>query len=1490
MALDIQPLDIQSLDIQALDIQPLEDEEASWGTAFKQKLAEAGNSADAAISLPAGALAGVFNQEAGDKIFRDMEARRAANLKGANPNNQKLSTVQQVAGTVGTLPAQLMGMFGAPAEKGMDLVNRGESARTAQAATLLDTAGNVAGVAPMAPAATFLGRAGIGAASNMAFGAGSDAATQLLAEQQSTKDAYDPYNLERRTVEALTGGVLQGALGERPTPKSKNPKINKMLEEQAARETPANGTSKLDITPLDYHATEGLNGQRSLFDIPEEGRMPNKYEAVTGDWRIDENGMPIKADLSMDAQNAAQPLQRNLWGDELPQKHPQENERNLPQAIDSIKDTPFKGDARDIALGRLKGEIQPSGELLGAIEAARREADSIPDGLVGSPAMKGLRKKQGGVIDSNLLTFGVANLIDRLRSNPETTQPMRRLMGLFNGTFELGALKAAYNYSLDPTSKKRVYMMSPDQFLTLAKRREPWEVAGQESTRKRASINEGLKTEAGLRQLPELTVNDKGVVIGHEGRHRSEVLASKLDLIPVVIESTMHRNEAGVLPFDKLQPQDFHGMPSKFGEPLITPETRLAHDYTPTETTVGGKLPFNFKKQGGGLLISSKERVGLDNSLAKSEDGTLIPNNPKAKEVVAAALAHGKDGMEHLWKYLQSGATSAAMKTGSPAIKAAAEIVQNAAKRADLAVRNAIFPAETALKKLSKVDITELAEIFKNEMTLGKRFDADVLTKNLSIKQLDAYTHMRDMFDKSLDSQNEARLAKGQDPITPNEAYMASRWSGDFRRPVHDKNGRLVWYLAADTKMGLEAQSRALLKQFPDLVADASKDHHVKSSIGKTDLQSMYTTMLDVLGRNDPAIEKIRSAIESQTTAEAEMVRGQEKHFERKANIRGFVGDRPGTNPGKEAVAMFQQQLQYAKNAFTWSEMQKAADDIKGIVSDPDLQAQQPNNVKYIREYFKNAIGHGESKVMRAMDDTLREGLGVSPKVLSEAIGDVKSFFILQKLAASAGFALSNVVQTANVIPYLADLHSLGYKGNPVKALGVGYLAGMMMAASHYLKAGGGEYLNKVADPFLRDAIQYAEQNGVTARSIYDESPLQASFSKVSQAANIASKTMTIPETFVRSIAFMTYSQMLKDSGKYTDRSKLFQHAEELVNKSMVDYRETEKPLIFSKGGSVGNFLNTLQTYPMSFYNQYSYMAGRAMKGSPVPLVTMLAMQAAISGAMGVPYAEDMYQGFKYLKDNLVSTSTWKDMQDSKFLSDPKLWVMETLGNGALYGALSDQSGLGMASRVAAPSVGAMLQSPVGPITDIAKQAKSVGSAVIDPTNSTKWAQAAMDTAPVGLQGLLETSGIMKDHTYTTNSEGKRVFMKTSDLAKRDASVERTPAEETMRKFGLRSQREVVEKDVKYITDTANSVANKKGVELIEKFYDAARRGDTKETAELASLYTRLTGKEITNSQMDKQVEQEYLTGFQKSANKQNMTPQEALNFARMRSILEKSK
>jgi hypothetical protein len=1215
--------------------------------------------------------------------------------------------------------------------------------------------------------------------------------TAYLADKLENLNALGPAAAARELV-GVPARLSVAAAGRKAKPGVKSP-IELIREEQLKKAPPA--PTQPELIP-NLKATEGLDGQMSLFDIDEEARVANPYEAVPGDWRIDENGIPVKVDLSMEAANVQQPLQRNLWGDELPPKSPQENPVPLTQAIDNIPDTPFKGDQREIALSRLQGDIPAPGPL----EAAKLEAES--------PLARMARAKgQSGAVNPAVFAEGFRKV-----------------------------LKVADDLSI------AVKGMGTSVSL------EAWKGG------KRVG---GLVLEKTNKYDPADVVDAFAPMVGVDKSMRGQGVATKLYQAAASLGND-------IVPSNRKTAEG----------------AKMWQGFEQRGVSKGMKIP---RGQRGVLYIGEQNKI--ENTLVKSSDDTFIPENPKADEVIQKAIGE-TDGK--LWTYTQSGATSAAMKTGSTVIKAAADIVQNALKRSEKAIRDYVFPAETALRRLPKADLETLATVFKDEMFNGQRYDADVLQNHLTDKQLEAYIKMRDMFDDTLAAQNAIRQAKGLPPISAKEAYMSSRWQGDFRRPVYDANGKLVWYLAANSKWELNRQTRALKADFPDLMTDPAKDHMVRSSMGKTDLQSMYSTMLDILGRDDPAIQKIKAAIEDQTVAQAESVAAQTKHFEPKNNIRGFVGDRPGKGGYQEALAMFQQQIQYAKNAYRWSEMQKAADDLKPILSNETLQEQQPNNIKYVREYFKNAIGHGESKAIRAIEDSIREGLGVSPKVLNDAVGDVKSLFILQKLGMSAGYTIANMIQTANVLPYLMDLRNQGYKGNPVTAVAVGVPGGLAMAMAHYAKAVGGEYLSKVDDAFLRDAFQYAEDNGVTSRSIYDEGSLAGSFSVTGKTAELMGKTLTIPEVIVRSVAYMSYSKMLKDSGKFTNQMELFQKAEELVNKSMVDYRETERPMMFSKMGGAGNFLNTLQTFPMSFYNQYAYMAGRAAKGSVTPLATMLGLQFLLAGTSGLPYMEDLYKFYMWMKEQMP-TSAWAKMQESPFLSDPKLWTMETFGKSAVYGVLSEETGLGLTSRVAAPTPSQMLQSPVGPITDIAGQGVALGSALMDPTNPTKWAQSAMKSAPVGLQGLLETSPMMKGYTYVETPDGRIIAKKTSDLSAREGTYERTPEEVEARKWGLRSQREVVDRDVTYAFQSAEKQRQERSGRLVGDYYDALRRGNTQKAKEIQGLYARLTGKEISDAQMDQQINDEFMTRQQKLLSKERTSPAALLDAVRMKKILDEN-
>lgn len=385
-----------------------EQPKASLGTAIASSFANIGNTADKFLSMQAGSLVSPFSTEMADKLYSGMEDRVKSREQWANPDNQELTGTGKVVGALATLPMQMLTAPFSAADTGQRAIQAGESLGTSATATGIDAAGNALGFA-LGPGKTLAGTVAKNFLGNAAQDYGTKALIQKTMDTEEGKRQFAP-TLEDAVVSGVVGGATAGAMHRStPKPKAVTNAAASLLDEinapKPAKDVPALGKE----TPADYHATEGLDGQRSLFDIPEEGRMPNPYEAVTGDWRIDENGMPVKVDLSMDVANAENPLQRNLWGDELPQKHEQENARNLPEAIDSMDWAHRRGALKKTQLGR---ELDAPGELLGAAAEARRQGESAPP--LGSLARAAWAKKQGGALAISDIKAGYKGLAKHL--------------------------------------------------------------------------------------------------------------------------------------------------------------------------------------------------------------------------------------------------------------------------------------------------------------------------------------------------------------------------------------------------------------------------------------------------------------------------------------------------------------------------------------------------------------------------------------------------------------------------------------------------------------------------------------------------------------------------------------------------------------------------------------------------------------------------------------------------------------------------------------------------------------------------------------------------------------------------------------------------------------------------------------------------------------------------------------------------------------------
>ena len=1325
---------------------------------------------------------------------------------------------------------------------------------------------------------------------------------QLLIPSMGVHIPTAPRGINR----ALKRAMPEAFPGEGSIPK---PTIDARLAEIEARKKPTVPVEDV-AKPLEYTPESPL---------AIDNTRPYQYEgAINAPELLDRSNLRKTFDPMAEAKAADEAAQRAQAQEQLSvlkQQFPEDVAALMKEDPAAKMETQLRLDEQAARDTRMKEqqmalEWDKRNETLGERASARiakedwiDRLDTLEENLLGERVSKGQRRqargRQRGVIDPDLLTFGFRAILDQAIALGHD-QPVRRALGKFVGTYHADRLKEAYNNSLDPRSNERIIMMKPDTFHNLATHRKPYELNGPHSAVKRAGVTVALKGKQGLSDIPYLIVGKDGQVIGHEGRHRMDVFNEQgLKEVPVLVKTPYYKNGDGPFPFDRLKPQDEAAFSSGINKPLINEANRAAHDYTETASTRGGTTVRGMSSRPGmggqrGAIDFSGLGPEISAKLKRLEELSkekLFTPKPQPEAVIEEALSEGKDGRGI--NSLASGATLEAAKRNSALIQGVARIIQHEVNKADLDIRTIVFPAEKALRSLSKQELTPLMKVFLSETKEKYKYTMEELSElGLSPKQLAAYNEVRQMFTETLAKENEARALQGKKPVTEAEYYSASRWVGDFRQDFHDAAGKHVWSLAGVSKRQLAQQRDALLQNFPDLIGQ--KERVVRAGKGDVNPVEMYKTLLEILG-DDPAIEKIKDWYEGESAKEIANTLAQEKHFKNKAGIQGFVGTRPSNTLGgkfdatKEALAFFQQQINYSKNGLKWASMQHAGADIKSILSNEDLIKQQPNNVAYARDYLKQNLGFGEAKAIAGLEDSLRN-LGISPTEIRGGLGNVKAAWTLQKLVASPGFILSNFVQAANIMPHLADIQ-VKYGGNPATALAGGMLGVLHLGFGHLFKTFGADPSGKfntaraLATPdFMNKALKYAEDNGVTSRSTYDESPIQSTFNPVARGVDLAAKTtITAPETLLRAFTFSTIATQLKSSKARLSDLEIFRLAEERTNMAMGDYRSGERPMVFSKLGGVGELMGTLQTFPMNFYNQWNWAVRESLRGNVVPAVTMFAMQSYLAGAMGLPGFQDADKLWEMLKEwsSEHSPKLWNNIKDY----GPKQMVMDHLGEDALYGNASTETGLAMTSRIAAPSFTDMAQMPGGMAMDIGKQVGNVAGAVANPS-AENVANAVIGSAPVGLQGALET-GPFRDVQSRPREDGQLYLKRGTPTPEGD--VVRTPGDETARRWGMRTQREVLTKDETYRASARRVQGQAAATAAMDKFYNAARKNDVETAQSYAKLYTELSGKGITNEQISARLMREFTSGKEKTLTAAKTL--EAMRAAkRMMEIIEASK
>lgn len=820
-----------------------------------------------------------------------------------------------------------------------------------------------------------------------------------------------------------------------------------------------------------------------------------------------------------------------------------------------------------------------------------------------------------------------------------------------------------------------------------------------------------------------------------------------------------------------------------------------------------------------------------------------IPADPDVTTVLNEAKKETDSNLKYTW--LQSGGTLTAQKTGSTAVLAASRFFQNASKRAERNIRNFVSGPEELFQSISTTEAVELAEVFKREMFARQTFSvAELAEAGFTPRQIDAYEGMRTMFNEALKQQNAARAALGLKPITEQEAYVASRWQGDWRAPVYDKDGRLVWFVAERSQKAAQRAVDFIEKNLGvEVDRERSKVSYKKGASERADLQDSYLVLLEMLDKNDPRIPAIKSAMEEAMANDAFSALAQSKHFEEKANVRGFIGDQLWKNREKDAYNMLREQFRYAKNAFTWAELQKASKSVSEIVNDADLKKTQPKNLGYIQDYARQNLGYGEAQYVGAAERELARMLGMDRQSAYQAVGTAKNFFLTTKLSMSLGYAASSLLQPVISPVQHSILSNQGFKHNPAKTL----FSGISYGLGSYVKSLGktlGKEVPFKMTPLAERALKYAEDNGIINRNIYDEAAGLGK-NKVAEALqNTIGKTVSEPEHLSRSIVFQSFVSHLEQSGVYKNNElAMFQKAEELTNISMADYRRGERPMVFDKLGLVGQGLSTLQTFKFNYLNQLHTVSQMAMEGikngdykKVMPFIYFVGLQQALGGSISIPFMEDVNDLLQQVK-KILPHSMYNKVKDF----DVKSWMIENMPDWASHGAVSKLTGANMSTRFDASNVGTYSADQAFPFAvDIARQADKLLGFVASPNESTG-AEAAYAVTPPGLQGLVETN-MDAFKVGKRKEDGTQRYKNPRDVVSQDVKFKRTPSQELYRMYGLRELGESKKTELEFRQNENEQQRKERQKSYSLKFYDAIVRKDKADIVKYAKQYADVGG------------------------------------------------
>lgn len=1094
----------------------------------------------------------------------------------------------------------------------------------------------------------------------------------------------------------------------------------------------------------------------------------------TGQMRVvEEPGMPIRADLSMEAQNLENPLQRNLWGDELPIET---GDHGIPmtQALDSME----KGPQRDLAISQLTGQR-------GAIDTKIFEPDYY-------------REKDG--------TNGIKLVFKG--GNEPTVYAMK------DGTIISHAKFARDNIFIPTNSKQNLEPMwvhTVPEYQKQGIAKQMYEFVNSLGNDIQAS---DIQSSYGKKLWESLE---------REGKVRTE---------KTLIGNTKRLYQRGGLNLDDIskEARKFHDKFSAFG-------TKLSDALTPKER----------------IILNN---IGDTSYIPKGDTPETIINNAKGQPDVK------------LNTLMQSGLGGAALKSQSAIHLGVNRWLGWANKTAEKNVRDYVKPIEAKYGRLTPTELEAAHGILKMEMFDRKQISPEAMKQaGMSPKGIEAYQALRAGFEDVFNRTNVSRARLGLDPITKQSAYYSSNWMGNWHMPVYDKKGNIVGYVKTETRSEAIKATEWIKKNMPDVDQSKLVVKYKPENIGSRlprDVSSTFETMMTIF-KDTPMEQQMKEMLDQYRTEQAFNERGHSTHFLEKSNTRFFIGDRPWLSDRENAIAGMKSQVQYLKDAYRWAPLQEAMANIKEVLSDPSLVAEQPNNINLAKLYTANAMGISAS-LTKGLEQAAAEILGSSPGRMGKYIGDLKNLTYLQQLGLSTGYAIATPTQALLLGPSRhLMLTKQGFKYNMLKTMVNSTYDAIAILLAHegYNVTGKDNLRNSLLSDTGKQALRYMEDNGIINISMFDEHANLGEHKIWNTAKNTIGVTISLPEKAARSMTFMSFVHHLKDGGMPVGLD-MFRKAEEMTNATLTEFHKNARPLLIDKAGMLGELAYTYKSPLFNYYNSLFEFAKYAKQsGDYKPFITAILMTGVLGGVMNLPGVQEIDGVINFFKGLIAKYKPDWYPKISNF--GVKEFALSHLPDVATYGLVSKVTGAQMASRFSNQVIDP--ENPLANVAPVAQELKEQGALlknlpIVGNPNETNLQQGIWMNSPPMIKGLMETH--LDNYKGAKREDGTQTYYNPNQLENRQAYVNRTPSDETYRKLGLTSLSEARQRDVRYVNKEESDRLETARDSSITKMFDAVIRKKPEDVQRYAKAY-------FENNGNDTEFQSKLATKINASA----MTPEE---------------